>query len=177
MSALMSCVWLSCRSPHGERGLKYGHFNGFVPGDCVAPPPRGAWIEIVEREDDSKVCASLPTRGAWIEMSSLWASGAAPVVAPPHGERGLKSYSFCGRIQTDGSLPTQGAWIKVKKSYRYTPIARCSPYRSVLCLTKGSENMNEVNFTEALLRAILELIEKCDTLEELRASVNKIMGN
>lgn len=33
----------------------------------------------------------------------------------PHGERGLKSYSFCGRIQTDGSLPTQGAWIKVKK--------------------------------------------------------------
>ena len=37
--------------------------------------------------------------------------------------------------------------------------------------------MNEVNFTEALLRAILELIEKCDTLEELRSSVNKIMGN
>lgn len=30
--------------------------------------------------------------------------------------------------------------------------------------------------TEALLRAILELIDKCDTLEELRASVNRIMG-
>ena len=48
--------------------------------------------------------------------------------------------------------------------------------RIVLRLTKGGENMNELNFTEALLRAILELIEKCDTLEELRASVNKIMG-
>ena len=33
-----------------------------------------------------------------------------------------------------------------------------------------------MQFTEALLRAILELIDKCDTLEELRASVNRIMG-
>lgn len=41
---------------------------------------------------------------------------------------------------------------------------------------KGSEEMDEMNVTEALLRAILELIEKCDTLEELRASVKKIMG-
>jgi hypothetical protein len=36
--------------------------------------------------------------------------------------------------------------------------------------------MNEMQVTEALLRAILELIDKCDTLEELRASVNRIMG-
>lgn len=28
--------------------------------------------------------------------------------------------------------------------------------------------MNDVNVTEALLKAILELIEKCETLEELR---------
>ncbi len=28
--------------------------------------------------------------------------------------------------------------------------------------------MDEMNVTEALLKAILELIEKCDTLEELR---------
>lgn len=32
------------------------------------------------------------------------------------------------------------------------------------------------NLTEALLRAILELIEKCDSLEELRESIKKIMG-
>lgn len=36
--------------------------------------------------------------------------------------------------------------------------------------------MDKLNVTEALLRAILELIEKCETLEELRASVKRIMG-
>lgn len=36
--------------------------------------------------------------------------------------------------------------------------------------------MNEVNVTEALLKAILELIEKCDTLDELRESVKRIMN-
>lgn len=34
----------------------------------------------------------------------------------------------------------------------------------------------DVNVSEALLRAILELIEKCDTLDELRESVKRIMG-
>lgn len=36
--------------------------------------------------------------------------------------------------------------------------------------------MNEMQVTEALLRAILELIEKCETLEELRESVKRIMN-
>ena len=36
--------------------------------------------------------------------------------------------------------------------------------------------MNEMQETEALLRAILELIEKCESLEELKASVKRIMG-
>ena len=35
--------------------------------------------------------------------------------------------------------------------------------------------MNELNVTEALLKAILELIEKCETLEELQECVKKIM--
>lgn len=30
--------------------------------------------------------------------------------------------------------------------------------------------------TEALLKAILELIAKCESLDELRASVERIMG-
>jgi len=41
---------------------------------------------------------------------------------------------------------------------------------------KGSEVMTDLNVTEALLKAILELIEKCETLEELRESVQKIMS-
>ena len=36
--------------------------------------------------------------------------------------------------------------------------------------------MDGMNVTEALLKAILELIEKCDTLEELRESVKRIMN-
>ena len=34
-----------------------------------------------------------------------------------------------------------------------------------------------MNVTKALLNAILELIEKCETLEELRESVKRIMEN
>lgn len=36
--------------------------------------------------------------------------------------------------------------------------------------------MEEMNVTQALLKAILELIEKCETLEELRESIKKIMN-
>ena len=32
-----------------------------------------------------------------------------------------------------------------------------------------------MNYTEALLRAIIELIGQCDTIEELRESVKRIM--
>lgn len=35
--------------------------------------------------------------------------------------------------------------------------------------------MDDMNVTEALLRAILELIYKCETLEELRESVERII--
>ena len=37
--------------------------------------------------------------------------------------------------------------------------------------------MSEMNVTKALLNAILELIEKCETLEELRESVKRIMSD
>lgn len=37
--------------------------------------------------------------------------------------------------------------------------------------------MEDMNVTEALLRAILELIEKCETIEELRISVKKILND
>lgn len=36
--------------------------------------------------------------------------------------------------------------------------------------------MSETKVTEALLKAILELIEKCETLEELRERVKRIMS-
>lgn len=36
--------------------------------------------------------------------------------------------------------------------------------------------MNEMNVTEALLRAILELIDKCENIEELRESVKRVLN-
>ncbi len=36
--------------------------------------------------------------------------------------------------------------------------------------------MNNLNVSEALIRAILELIDKCETLEELRESIKNIIG-
>ena len=36
--------------------------------------------------------------------------------------------------------------------------------------------MDDMNVTEALLRAILELIDKCDNIEELRASIKKVLN-
>jgi hypothetical protein len=41
---------------------------------------------------------------------------------------------------------------------------------------KGSEGMEDMATAEMLLRAILELIEKCETMEELRVSVKNILG-
>lgn len=35
--------------------------------------------------------------------------------------------------------------------------------------------MEEMNVSEALVRAIFELIEKCETMEELRESVKRII--
>lgn len=37
--------------------------------------------------------------------------------------------------------------------------------------------MTEMQVTTALLKAILELIDKCDTLEELRERVKRIMAD
>lgn len=41
--------------------------------------------------------------------------------------------------------------------------------------TKGGRTMKMANVSEYLLRAILELIEKCQTIEELRESIKRIL--
>ena len=43
-------------------------------------------------------------------------------------------------------------------------------------LTKGSEVMKTASVTEYLLKAILELIEKCHSIEELRESLKRILS-
>ena len=55
------------RSPHGERGLKYGScLESRKPYWSL--PSRGAWIEIALQGKTNDILASLPSRGAWIEI-------------------------------------------------------------------------------------------------------------
>lgn len=60
---------LCCRSPHGERGLKSTR-----PAEKGADPGRS------------------PPRGAWIEIPTPVTMRLSRMVAPHHGERGLKCY-------------------------------------------------------------------------------------
>lgn len=42
---------------------------------------------------------------------------------------------------------------------------------------KGSEGMDEMStYPEYILKMVLELIDKCETLEELKASVQKVLN-
>lgn len=58
-----------CRSPHGERGLKY-LFMLHKRRYNMSLPVCGAWIEISKNILwISGALKSLPARGAWIEMT------------------------------------------------------------------------------------------------------------
>ena len=56
------------RSPHGERGLKFGAVGNLID-----------------------TALSLPTRGAWIEIAWCYNVATRLRSRSPHGERGLKS--------------------------------------------------------------------------------------
>ena len=101
-----------CRSPHGERGLKWsaelvnkGHLRRSPHGE------RGLKYNKVHDREDAVV--SLPARGAWIEIPRSGRSEPAPQRRSPHGERGLKSRRI-RRVGIDlQSLPARGAWIEI----------------------------------------------------------------
>ena len=81
-----------CRSPHGERGLKFlSHEYDFVLGAQESLPTRGAWIEMQSLAISMDApTVSLPTRGAWIEIPDTKNRLGSQLSRSPHGERGLK---------------------------------------------------------------------------------------
>ena len=92
ISARLSLSACSCRSPHGERGLKYRSY----------PLQNEGYL-------------SLPARGAWIEMR-FGRAGRRAARRSPHGERGLKSHPRPARSgRQSGSLPARGAWIEMQR--------------------------------------------------------------
>ena len=57
-----------CRSPCGERGLKYAA-EGIYTHDDGSLPVRGAWVEMLKcPRKRLKTALSLPVRGAWVEI-------------------------------------------------------------------------------------------------------------
>ena len=128
-----------CRSPCGERGLKYCSPDN--KGQRSASlPVLGAWIEMYLWQEMTAGNRSLPVRGAWIEMPtvtrqpphmpvSLPVRGAWIEIGtnPPHttiwrcrspcGERGLKLlYARAARHGKAASLPVRGAWIEISSN-------------------------------------------------------------
>ena len=83
---MIPCV---CRSPCGERGLKY-HEPPPVTDSAKSLPLRGAWIEIRQSRRRRSCWRSLPLRGAWIEIA-------------------YEVY----RAAPEESLPMRGAWIEI----------------------------------------------------------------
>ena len=78
-----------CRSPHGERGLKFGGL-AFLIGLLGRSPhgERGLKCSCMHRDGCGGV--SLSSWRAWIEIDSRSACRAR-TCRSPHGERGLKS--------------------------------------------------------------------------------------
>ena len=103
---------ICCRSPRGERGLKFLPFYNFI-FILWSLPSRGAWIEIFCLEHDHGWAGSLPSRGAWIEILPSLPHRPCGACRSPRGERGLKLMGRAGRRDLAASLPSRGAWIEI----------------------------------------------------------------
>ena len=73
-----------CRSPCGERGLKYVSLYPLFRFTSSLPV-RGAWIEMPSEGERFTAIESLPVRGAWIEITSIRSPPSPSRVAPRAG--------------------------------------------------------------------------------------------
>ena len=78
-----------CRSPHGERGLKY-LYAYLYKRLLQSLSSRRAWIEIKGSIGNYESGVSLSSRRAWIEIIYAPAYTSPTFSRSPHGERGLK---------------------------------------------------------------------------------------
>ena len=66
-----------------------------------------------------------PPRGEWIEIRRGYSTRCECKVAPPHGERGLKSVGFAATLLLGESLPPWGAWIEIQTPWAMALPSRC----------------------------------------------------
>ena len=130
----------NCRSPHGERGLKFYSYLRILLMIFESLSSRRAWIEIpLLATVLTPVLVSLSSRRAWIEIEYFATYGGLGRCRSPHGERGLKSQKVNLRAQVSGvALLTESVdWNCV--SYWY-PIRQCN----VALLTESVDwNLNK----------------------------------
>ena len=129
----MPCV-ASCRSPYGERGLKFetarrNHMHRLSLSlrrawieirctrtmDCCSRSLslRRAWIEIGWSARGHSRRRSLSLRRAWIEIMSATASHPTTPSRSPYGERGLKYHGLPWHDRFGASLSLRRAWIEI----------------------------------------------------------------
>ena len=127
-------LYLTCRSPHGERGLKCPS-STLSANYELSLPAWGAWIEM-PMPCVLFVCPPVAPRMGSVDWNHCFPGGGTPAqVAPPmgsvdwnykatmealgydcrspHGERGLKCYWHFCKLGRRPSLPAWGAWIEI----------------------------------------------------------------
>ena len=122
-------IFRTCRSPRGERGLKYNIKTGGSLTWQKSLPPRGAWIEMTTSQGLFLSLRSRSPRGERGLKSTLVGPGASQTNRrSPRGERGLKYRGLFADTERRRSLPPRGAWIEITLSP--LPAARAVPCRS-----------------------------------------------
>ena len=130
----------TCRSPRGERGLKWKVVIDMDLTDIASLSSRRAWIEIMVGLQTSSPPRGRSPRGER-GLKSAWNNGRrvsssrSPrgerglkltvtiyhsklyLCRSPRGERGLKSQVLLHIVQTMASLSSRRAWIEI---YKYT---------------------------------------------------------
>ena len=107
----------ACRSPCGERGLKFRACAG-EKSQNESLPVRGAWVEIFRGGACASPSVSLPVRGAWVEIAGGSGGSGGDWRRSPCGERGLKSVVCRSFSCPFRSLPVRGAWVEIATGSR-----------------------------------------------------------
>ena len=90
---MISLTLKTCRSPHGERGLKSAGRHR-IQGRGWSLSSWRAWIEIAALTIILSVVGSLSSWRAWIEIPLDSLVLVESICRSPHGERGLKWLVF-----------------------------------------------------------------------------------
>ena len=140
LSVVVLMLGRMCRSPCGERGLKYAqrhqaHPSAWRRSPCgerglkypplcyhfsrrKSLPVRGAWIEIGKAARLAHQPSSLPVRGAWIEMRSGFSAPRFQSRSLPVRGAWIEMLGNCGTSAIcRWSLPVRGAWIEIYSLY------------------------------------------------------------